>query len=58
VRITTSPKRMIFTTTSSGKRVLRGMGRLMHRSAWKVYSQKFALDYAWWHHEEKLCNTS
>ena len=45
MRIGTSPKRMIFAATGAGKRVLRGMGRLIHRSAWKVISAKlnFAL---------------
>ena len=38
VRIGTSPKRMILAATSAGKRVPRGMGRLIHRSAWKGYS--------------------
>ena len=32
---------MIFAATSGGKRVLRGVGRLIHRSAWKGNSAKF-----------------
>jgi hypothetical protein len=34
---------MIFAATSGGKRVLRGVGRLIQRSAWKGYSRNFAL---------------
>jgi hypothetical protein len=41
VRISTSPKGMIFAATSGAKRVLKGMGRLIHRSAWKVNSPTF-----------------
>ena len=40
--IDTSPKRMIFAATSGGKRVLRTVGRLIHRSAWNINSAKFA----------------
>ena len=43
MRIITSPKRMIFAATNSVKRVLRGMGRLIHPTAWKVHSANFAL---------------
>ena len=42
MRIDTSPKGMILVATSSGKQVLRGMARLIHRSAWNRNSQKFA----------------
>ena len=43
MRIDTSPKGVILAATSGGKRVLRGVGRLIHRSAWKGRSPNFAL---------------
>src|SRR5215217_6929922 len=49
---------MIFAATRGGKRVLRGMGRLIHRSAWKGNSPKFASGIAAWHHAYKRLHTS
>jgi nicotinic acid mononucleotide adenylyltransferase len=42
VRIGTSPKRMIFVVTISDKRASRTVNRLIHRSARKGNSPKFA----------------
>jgi hypothetical protein len=43
VRINTSSKGMIFAVSISDKRALKSMYRLIHPSAWKWHSQKFAL---------------
>ena len=43
VRISASPKCMNFVATSGDKRLHRGVGRLIHPSAWIGDSRKFAL---------------